>query len=64
MRPPKLKWQHTARAVLRLTQAVEALAAAREEPQPQALVLAIKRARIATARLRKHIQSSEDCEMD
>lgn len=66
MRPPKKKWNLTARAVLAQIRAVEALArvVGSLAPLPLDVQKRMRQARGAAKRLKAHVLEAEECEMD
>jgi hypothetical protein len=58
MRGPKEKWRLTARAVLELSRAVDAIAAG------TSIARKVRTARIVARKLRRHVEDAEECERD
>jgi hypothetical protein len=66
VRPPKDKWNYTARAVRAQQRALEELAGllASLVPLPLKVQHRLRQARGAANRLRRHVLESEECEQD
>lgn len=66
MRPPKIKWERTRRAVMSQQRAIESLLrlVSTLAPIPADVQRRVRQARGASNRLSRHVWDSEECEQD